>query len=629
MLSAIALTGAMTFTSCSSEDDIQAEVNPTFDGEAVKTTFSISIGDVKGTRMSEESVQADNLFHGMTDIYLFPSKGVIDEDKAFDLGYIHLPDFDAFDAGAGSAGELLTAQAKRYKDVTFALGVDHFLFYAATATSNKDQGELKPSYLAMSTPAWEVTSNITSATTPADITFDLVPYQKGKTIDDVKTTGATTVTALNNVYLKMKEEAEEAAAATPTRDAVATRLNNLCDTLKNGDRTAANTPQYFAGSALSIQELIEDIYNSLYVANAATVLTGDDLTDYTTYYEPVIDEILALFDVTDNTATTGQYDLEWHTDNDFPKTELGLPDGAVAIIFTAENEATKPFDYTAASADGMAVADVDKYVHPARLYYTINTPSMVKNAAYLFSNEVGGKTWGEISEQYAEGAVTATTQSVIMKDQVQYAVGRLDIKAQVKTGVTILDSGSGIAETADKDPQPVAVPDAGYTLTGVLIGGQKQVDWQFKPVTSSAEYTIFDDVTSYSTAAKSGVFTEMVHTLALETATDGLINVALEFVNTGKDFYGIDHKLIPAGAKFYLVAQLDPRASNLEHATNQAAAGNKVFKQDFTTTAQMTIGATSLAKAYNIIPDLRSPKLEFGLSVNLEWQSGITFTQEF
>ena len=299
---------------------------------------------------------------------------------------------------------------------------------------------------------------------------------------------------------------------------------------------------------------------------------------------------------------------------------------AMATILAVQNDIVPPtINHEAGDED----PDVDKYVHPARLYYTINTPSMVKNAAYLFSNEVAGKTWTQISGQYTEGAVTATTQSVIMKDQVQYAVGRLDIKAQVKTGVTILDSGSGIAETADKDPQPVAVPDAGYTHTGVLIGGQKQVDWQFKPVTSSAEYTIFDDVTSYSTAAKSGVFTDMVHTLALETATDGLINVALEFVNTGKDFYGIDHKLIPAGAKFYLVAQLDPRASNTEHATNQAAADNKVFKQDFTTTAVMTIGATSLAKAYNIIPDLRSPKLEFGLSVNLEWQSGITFTQEF
>jgi hypothetical protein len=56
---------------------------------------------------------------------------------------------------------------------------------------------------------------------------------------------------------------------------------------------------------------------------------------------------------------------------------------------------------------------------------------------------------------------------------------------------------------------------------------------------------------------------------------------------------------------------------------------NKVFKQDYITTAKLTIGANSLKKAYNVIPDLRSPKLELGLSVDLKWQQGITFEQDF
>ena len=36
------------------------------------------------------------------------------------------------------------------------------------------------------------------------------------------------------------------------------------------------------------------------------------------------------------------------------------------------------------------------------------------------------------------------------------------------------------------------------------------------------------------------------------------INIALEFVNTGNDFCGVEHNVIPAGTKFYLVANLDP-----------------------------------------------------------------------
>jgi hypothetical protein len=39
----------------------------------------------------------------------------------------------------------------------------------------------------------------------------------------------------------------------------------------------------------------------------------------------------------------------------------------------------------------------------------------------------------------------------------------------------------------------------------------------------------------------------------------------------------------------------------------------------------MTIGATSLQSAYATVPDLRSVAMTFGLSVDLEWQTGATF----
>ena len=56
---------------------------------------------------------------------------------------------------------------------------------------------------------------------------------------------------------------------------------------------------------------------------------------------------------------------------------------------------------------------------------------------------------------------------------------------------------------------------------------------------------------------------------------------------------------------------------------------NQVFLQDYITTAKLTIGENSLKNAYNVVPDLRSPKLELGLSVDLKWEKGITFEQEF
>lgn len=656
MMGAIALTGAMTFTACSSDDEAQAPVNPTFDGESVKATFSISVGDVKSTRMSNVSVQADNQFHGMTDIYLFPAKEAITGSTAFKLGYINLPAFNDFDAGTTSQGSLTTAQAKRYKDVSFAIGTNNFLFYAATADGNKDNGALKPSYLEMTAnaadflPAWNVTSEIKTSTTPADIKFDLVPYQMGKTLADVKTAGASTVLPLNEVYKLIREKANAAASADPAKTDIQTRLNNLCDTLKNGDRTTANTPQAFAGSALSIQELIEDIYNKLFIdATTLETLSDDDKLDYNTYYDPITDKIEEYFNAS-LTAATGNYDLTWKVPatNDFPKTALNVPDGGVAVIYQSSEPAVgvdgwstyEPFDYTEPSVDGMVVANIDKYVHPARLYYTINSPAKVKNATYLYDNTaLTGKSWSDILADYTNGtAVTTATQSVVMEKQVQYAVARLDVRAQVKTGKTILDSGSGLDGSADKDPQPVVVPAEGYELTGVLIGNQKQVDWEFHPITGSGitQYTIYDNhMTTDHPKATVGGYSDVNHTLALETEANTSINIALEFLNTGNDFYGKDHKLIPAGSKFYLVATLNPTGKSVKEQNSETPWAetttviNQVLKQDYTTVADMTIGENSLKSAYNIVPDLRSTKLEFGLSVDLHWRTGITFEQEF
>ena len=58
-MGAIALVGAVGFTACSSDDDLTAPQNPTFDGESVKTQFAINIpyAGGKDTRMSEDATR--------------------------------------------------------------------------------------------------------------------------------------------------------------------------------------------------------------------------------------------------------------------------------------------------------------------------------------------------------------------------------------------------------------------------------------------------------------------------------------------------------------------------------------------------------------------------------------------
>ena len=132
-MGAIALVGAVGFTACSSDDDLTAPQNPTFDGESVKTQFAISIPYAgKGTRLTEDIVQGQNTptFRGMNNIRLIPlaSTGAVSTTTAFTSDAIMLD-------GIANTGDLKN-NVKFYENIAVPLGTNRFLFYGeATASS--------------------------------------------------------------------------------------------------------------------------------------------------------------------------------------------------------------------------------------------------------------------------------------------------------------------------------------------------------------------------------------------------------------------------------------------------------------------------------------------------------------
>lgn len=274
---------------------------------------------------------------------------------------------------------------------------------------------------------------------------------------------------------------------------------------------------------------------------------------------------------------------------------INLPDGAAQVKWTGA-----AFDYINYSNVGsLAYTSMANFVYPASLYYMANTD--IKTADTRLSDRYS-TNWETCLGLYSGvGKVTATTQSVALVEQVKYAVGRFDVAAKF--------SASSINDNVGES---IAVTDS-ITLDGILIGGQKNADWQFAPLASSEEYTIYDaSVTSTKLGTADIASAIMAQSLALPTKAGDNVNFALELTNnTGKAFTGIDG-IVPAGAKFYLVGQLVPQ---------EGKADNKVFAQAYNTKANVTI--SSLAHAYNCIPDLKNPKLELGLSVNLEWREGL------
>ena len=215
-----------------------------------------------------------------------------------------------------------------------------------------------------------------------------------------------------------------------------------------------------------------------------------------------------------------------------------------------------------------------------------------------------------------------------MRQNINYGVANL--ATTVKCGAASLPDNTGLTVTDPSEfPGTVAVPTEGFTVTGLLIGGQPtKVGFNFQPAASNDafDYTIYDKNLT-GIVAKNGAASTTNYTIVLPNdkgrgvADQNPVNVAIELTNnSGVAFRGFDG-IIPAGAKFYLVGKLEPNKVTFTGPANPA-----VFMSDYKTT--MNLNITSLKSAYNTIPDLRSTKLQLGLSVDLDWQAGLQFDVE-
>ena len=354
---------------------------------------------------------------------------------------------------------------------------------------------------------------------------------------------------------------------------------------------------YSAANVLSsfhVQRMMTDLYKTLMPSNDAMSEAIKTIIGNGTY---------ATVDGSGNVTLVAAL-------RDFPETTYNIPQGSVAVAYSAG-----AFGGNAAHAYGsLNPATLDTYVYPSSLWYTSNTQIKTHNSS-LLGNYTGAESWKAILEAYSKdnSSVNSKTRSVALKDTVQYAVARLDVMVKFKANTWLEDNDPVTANNK------VANPAAGYPLSAVLVGGQKNVGFDFSTQKGSTTYTIYDKVMTNTIAATStAAYSAANSTLVLETPAETNEFIALEFTNTSdKDFYGYDG-IVPVGAKFYLVGQL-----NADDATE---TGKKVFKQDYTTTARVAI--KDLKNAYITIPDLKAPQLEIGLSVDLHWETGHTYDLE-
>lgn len=657
LMSAIALTGSIGFTACSSDSDAVVENNPTYDGTSVRTDFAFNITKAsQGTRMTDENVQETGgfSFRGMSDMFLLSFHGEpgtsVEATTNYPLGDLN------------NTVDITSAKSSKVYSLSIPVGTDNFLFYGKATRGGKTNYQVGR----VSSSFYDVNGARTTAETSPLATADKKKAEDIKKISDIQFSLTPVQTSLGTDATKIAAYLTSIAnttgwAGTVTLSATDARYSSLADLYTKF------TSNYNArsGSAEAVERMILDLYRSAKAINAE-----NSVAEVTTIANAICASISPNTGVRVVINSTDPDPEKWTgalanlQDAKFPSGVLSLPMGAAQLRWDDTNKEfiynDNPYYAEGGTTTLEANTALNKYCYPAELLYFDNSPlrstdSYKKVSDYPTSvakwdAELG--TEGAFDTSWTGEEVQATTRAVAMRNNVNYGVSLLESYVQLNTTslkdnqTAILNSPTNVDQTIVLGEQYTVGSDTktrAITLKGILVGGQPgTVNWQMLPASTAFDHVIYDkelDANStwdLTTTTKS----DNVYTVVFDnykTASQAEQNdvlVALEFVNnTGKDFYGVNG-MIPAGHTFYLVGLLDHDASTTSNTWENdypakyripQAAIKRVFGQDHKAIARFFIGGESLKKAYSTIPDLRSTEVLFGLSVDLEWKSGMTF----
>ena len=697
-------------------EESKVEDNPTYDAVAQTVTaqFVLNVSSAANdntTRQSATTVQKNSNFRGMQDAklialatgnsgYTAPYAGGATvtnwstsgtKAKSYDLGTLY---------GATAVDNTGTNNAnnssRRVLELTMPVSTDAMLVYARAIPSGTDEANGK------------VTVNITA--NPENITFNLVSRigDRGTSYSETCNLAALIINRI------LKSEVAAAAAGTYTH-AGHTNVENLPaiswrgigKTLKDGGSlpplqenlaTVYNAITTFgdgevrAGSASAVCSMMYHVYEIVTHTLGATPTTDGELNAQRlaellkgridNYFEVGSSESATEYRnignaTTDNTIINGlvtvagvmtleQYNSQFsnvaHGDLMGLPTSFHLPLGAAQLKFTEFNgdASTGGFSYATSSQSLLDLSkniDPSHYMYPSELLYFDNSSLYVNDTKKPTTEYPNGyNTWDNYSwttNGWSNGAVSSTTRSVAVKNNINYGVAMLQTQVALN-GTSFNDNRHAIVPSAAD--QVLSEADVkGMQLTGIIVGGQNhRLGWNYLAKANDAadwDYAIFDNQIESGTIPTGPNYTLVFDNYMKGTGggnqddqTDVL--VALEFQNnSGKDFYGKGN-IIRQGGKFYLIGKLalgDNRigtSQDINSATTAwpttyaippyTAAGasqeiTRVFIQDYLTTATFKIGPNSLKNAFITVPDLRSSQTSLGLSVDLKWQPGLNF----
>lgn len=589
----ILLASGAGFSSCSS-DSADPTGGTGVAGQVVKTQFYLNIpyaGNEEGrnarvsTRMSATNTQKNNNFLGLVEMEMFAFEGepgtTMTSTRTIRIG-----------DNTGTSDN--DTKRRLYSDIAIPVGTTNMVLYTRASKKSTTSTGTKYEYQAGSLTNPYNTFTDEAKPTLSELKFNLATIHSDNDFDNE---GSQILSKLNKIAqtsAKVGETTIEWSNIDAANIGTAEERKILKDLYENFVKLTA-------GSEKSVIRAIEDLK-----AAVGTQM----LADFNGLTKAIKDNC------TTPDLNTG-----------FPR-NLGLPDGAAVLTFDKPNRTFSYKEVTAGVPTGVNLVDHKTITYPSELAYFVSSPVKTSATKDKLTDLPDYNTWlGNTADwNKYENVVKSNTTLVVLKEPVQYGVACLESKIKCATA-SLKDNANEIlgSNTADNT---LTVPTDGIRVTGILVGGQPQgVEWNFEPASDAKfDHTIYDQDMNTGIAAKNSDSAPN-YTLVLDNknststnAEQSKVYVTVELENNMGDFYGAEG-LIPAGSRFYLVGELDPKATTATKPSGETI--DRVFVKDHTTFANFTIN--DLKKAYNHIPDMRTSKINVGLAVDLEWKSGITF----
>lgn len=565
------MSAVAALTSCS--DDTYNGGDGTQD-VIVDMSFSVSSQRQQpSSRLTTGVIQDNTTYRGIQDMHIIPFRAArkiqaTDRPTAYRVNGVSSTSFDRQDDS--------NAWFYYYEGCSFAQGTASFLAYCRATKAVDPQNS--SSEIANKAYNGSIVDDISFSESPSETTFTLESIVPDNT---VPATGQQLANYLTNIATTQGDDEAGGAERVWSKTTEPT-LKVLYLSFINQTNEGILP---FAGSGVNVQAHITALRQML-----------DNVTVSTTAHQSLLDALKAKV-ATDLPSGLRNYPAS-----------IGLPDGAAVLRWNGS-----AFDVETQTTTLAHVNNISRYAYPAELYYYGNSQIYTSNSKIDDTYYDAATEWSTLLDNYEYkigSMVTSNTQSVALIEPLQYAVACM--KLNIKGTSTTLPDAIGTL---------VPVGTTSFPVTAVIVGGQLPLGFDFKPKTPYSELEarfVYDnhvkDKNGYTIYMKSGSgATESLSTLVLQSFDSKEVPVVVEFTNNSdRDFMGVSGKIY-RGTKFYLAGVIDPAdASGATTATE-----GRVFTQDYTTS--LTVKVESLAKAYNVLPDMLTPRLEIGIELVEEW----------